>query len=188
MARGHLSIDCRSVSAILTNVTHKEAARSQRRDERTPQSWNYLVPRQWYTKGTKGGCVLPCQRGSSRKLICVHTLPSLRTAQATRGDTSPSTAFTLQNHIIHLFTHLSILSLAGIVWLIELPETCAACYRVRRSRLRMIRWINSLREVEGWRLVRLGPMGSWKMKEIGWRMDSVVCFEDWEKERDFVDW
>lgn len=54
MARGHLSIDSRSVSAILTNVTHKEAARSQRRDERTPQSWNYLVPRRWYTKGTEG--------------------------------------------------------------------------------------------------------------------------------------
>lgn len=149
MARGQFSIDSRSVSAILTNVTHKEAARSNgatkgRHSRGTILSWGGGTRR-----APRGGCVLPCQRGSSRKLICVHTLPSLRAAHATRGDTSPSTAFTLQNHIIHLFTHLSILSLAGIVWFIELPETCAACYRVRRSRLRMIRWINSLREVEG---------------------------------------
>lgn len=139
MARGQFSIDSRSVSAILTNVTHKEAARSNGATKGRHSRGTILSRGGGTRRAPKGGCVLPCQRGSSRKLICVHTLPSLRAAHATRGDTSPSTAFTLQNHIIHLFTHLSILSLAGIVWFIELPETCAACYRVRRSRLRMIR-------------------------------------------------
>lgn len=45
----------------------------------------------------------------------------------------PSPLFTLQKHIIHLFTHLSVLRAAGIVRLIELPEACAAGYHARRS-------------------------------------------------------
>lgn len=117
------------------------------------RSQRYLVPRRCNPEGpletfSRRGAATSTG-GPSRKLICVHTPANPQGAEC-KSSSSPrslplsfslsltrsvsiSAAFTLQNHIIHLFTHLSVLRAAGIVRLIELPEACAAGYHARRS-------------------------------------------------------
>lgn len=73
--------------------------------------------------------------GGSAVQIDLRSHPSRSARRETSAPPAraPSPVFTLQKHIIHLFTHLSVLRAAGIVRLIELPEACAAGYHARRS-------------------------------------------------------
>ena len=115
MARGWIS-----VSAILTNVTQKEAAWSSGATKgRHCPLLKLSCPEAVEHEGHRR--VAACCRASRVPLANWFAFTPQRAsavpplARATTGGEgayiNPS-AFTLQNHIIHLFTHLSILSLA----------------------------------------------------------------------------
>ncbi|KAG5311724.1 NR2E3 protein, partial [Acromyrmex insinuator] len=98
----------------------------------------YLVLRRCNTKGPPTEPVswhgaVTSAGGSPCKLICVHTPVDPQGTRLVPSCEDPSPVFILQKHIIHLFTHLSVLRAAGIVRLIELPEACAIGYHARRS-------------------------------------------------------
>lgn len=106
-----------SVSAILTNVTHKEAAWSSGATKGRQRPGTILSRGGGTRRAPKGGCVLPCQRGSTRKLICVHTPASLRRAASgpcNTGDTSPSAIHGIHpSEPHHTFIYASLYSSAG---------------------------------------------------------------------------
>lgn len=121
-----------AVSTILTNVSHKDPCAILSRGS--------VIRRAQRPNGSLG--VLPsCRQGVRRANWFAFTPRRIRRARTQPEALLPPppsrsrlpSAFTLQNHIIHLFTHLSVLRAAGIVRLIELPEACAAGYHARRS-------------------------------------------------------
>jgi hypothetical protein len=126
-----------AVSAIRTNVSHKE------------RTWCAVLSRGGVTPRAPA-CCRRVDGGSIAQIdLRSHPSGSAGRESASLPPSCTPPLFTLQNHIIHLFTHLSVLRAAGIVRLIELPEACAVGYHpARRSpyfALSDARWMHRLK-------------------------------------------